>query len=350
MRRLATKWFGVLLIEGTDVVEQRLFPAEAEALADRLEAIGKGQVLEEERALAGPDVQVADARLASVGSLSPTPEPDVAAPAAYTPELRRAAVVDLARRRTRAEGSGRDRYVAHAVRAMDELTRTLNTLVEQLREWHGLHEPGRTHEQEDQPAFAGRLAEGVDAHAGELGMDWDDGQREAVTGFARVLSDGFRHRQRLEEHVIADVRAVAPALSQVAGELVGARLIAHAGSLDRLAFMPASTVQTLGAENALFAHLRKGHDPPKHGVLFQHPMVNTAPPGLRGRVARVLATKATLAARADRFAPEKADETGRRLRQDLERRVKLILARGPPPRDRRNRPSARTVAGGRDRR
>ncbi len=113
--------------------------------------------------------------------------------------------------------------------------------------------------------------------------------------------DLFELRKDIEEHIEEQMKAEAPNTSVILGALVGARILARAGSLRRLATMPASTIQVLGAEKALFRSLKTGANPPKHGILFQHAIVHAAPRWQRGKVARAIAAKAAIAARVDVF-------------------------------------------------
>jgi nucleolar protein 56 len=117
------------------------------------------------------------------------------------------------------------------------------------------------------------------------------------------------------------MQEVAPNLSAVLGELLGARLIARAGGLEKLAKLPASSLQVMGAREALFKHLREGTPPPKHGFIFRHPLVSGAPKQLRGRTARMLAGKAAIAARVDYYS-------GERLSLDEEVKKKAAAIRG----------------------
>jgi nucleolar protein 56 len=98
-----------------------------------------------------------------------------------------------------------------------------------------------------------------------------------------------------------------PNFSEIAGTLLGAKLLAEAGSKRKLAFMPSSTMQVLGAEKALFNHLKKKTSCPKHGVIFNHPLIQKIPKNKRGKVARILAGKLSLAAKIDYFGKEKTD-------------------------------------------
>jgi nucleolar protein 56 len=97
------------------------------------------------------------------------------------------------------------------------------------------------------------------------------------------------------------MESVAPNVASVVGPVIGARLIAISGGLSRLATWPSGTVQLLGAETALFRHLKEGTKPPKHGILFQHPLVHNAPPWQRGATARALALATSTASKADAF-------------------------------------------------
>jgi nucleolar protein 56 len=117
---------------------------------------------------------------------------------------------------------------------------------------------------------------------------------------------------------------IAPNTRTLVGSLLGARLIAIAGGLNNLAKMPASTVQVLGAEKALFRTLKTGARPPKHGLLFQHTLVHDANPWQRGKIARALAGKLAIAARTDAFSGK---YIGYRLQLSLEKRVKEIQER-----------------------
>ncbi len=111
-------------------------------------------------------------------------------------------------------------------------------------------------------------------------------------------------RMSEEEYLESRVRALAPALAEACGPKLAARLIELAGGLRELAMKPSSTVQVLGAERALFRHLRGDAPPPKHGAIFQHPTVQFAAKPERGKAARKLAARITMAARKDAFGGE----------------------------------------------
>jgi len=142
---------------------------------------------------------------------------------------------------------------------------------------------------------------------------------------------------------------VAPNIRALVGSLLGARLIALAGGLTSLAKLPASTVQVLGAEKALFRSLRTGTRPPKHGIIFQHSIIHEAKRWQRGKVARALAGKLTIAARIDAFSGKYGGDA---LKIDLEKRIDEIkekYAEPPPPKKSAVRRSPRRMKRGRRR-
>ena len=131
------------------------------------------------------------------------------------------------------------------------------------------------------------------------GGDITEKNLSIVQTLAKQILDLFELRKTIEEHIEEKMKEEAPNISAVLGTAVGARILAHAGSLKRLASIPASTIQVLGAEKALFRSLKTGSNPPKHGILFQHASVHAAPKWQRGKIARAVAGKAAIAARVD---------------------------------------------------
>merc|ERR1711943_4954 len=116
------------------------------------------------------------------------------------------------------------------------------------------------------------------------------------------------YRAQLSEYLKSRMNAIAPNLTILVGELVGARLIAHAGSLMNLAKQPASTVQILGAEKALFRALKAKHDTPKYGLIYHASLVGQAQPKHKGKISRMLAAKASICARVDALGDKDTQE------------------------------------------
>jgi len=219
------------------------------------------------------------------------------------------ATVEATRSAVAARERADDRQLVHAVRAMDDTERVANELAERLAEW------------------AGTLFD--DASPGVEGAR-ELADREPTTPFehrvvslARRVTSLDEERADLRSFVERRAPAVAPNLSEMAGPVLAARLIALAGGLEDLAKKPAGTVQVLGAEDALFAHLAGRAPSPKHGIIFTHDYVRTTRPEDRGSAARALAGKLAIAARVDHYSGERRPE----IHADLRERMEAIRAR-----------------------
>ena len=165
------------------------------------------------------------------------------------------------------------------------------------------------------------------------GGDISDINLSIVQSIAKQILDFYELRKKLEEHVESEMQEIAPNLSAILGTAVGARILGRAGSLKRMASLPASTIQVLGAEKALFRSLKTGSQPPKHGLLFQHAMVHAAPRWQRGKIARAVAAKAVIAARVDVYG-EGLNQT---LLEQLHIRVDEICKKYDKPTEKDNR-------------
>jgi len=247
----------------------------------------------------------------------------------------------------------RDLLVVQAIQTVDDLDKTLNLFMGRIREWYGLHFPeldrlidkhetyarlivnlGRRDdltaenlEKEGLPkAKAQQIAEIATA---SMGADLSEGDMDQIQVMCKNTLGLYDMRQSLEKYTDSVMDEVAPNIRALVGALLGARFIALAGGLTNLAKLPASTVQVLGAEKALFRSLRTGARPPKHGIIFQHSLIHEAERWQRGKVARALAGKLTIAARIDAFSGKYA---GEELKADLEKRIKEVREKyGEPP-------------------
>merc|ERR1719412_2758608 len=138
-------------------------------------------------------------------------------------------------------------------------------------------------------------------------------------------------RKSLHEYLKAKMELVAPNLASLIGEIIGARLISHAGSLTNLAKYPASTVQILGAEKALFRALKTKGNTPKYGLIFHSTFIGRAQQKNKGRISRYLANKCSLASRIDCFSDESSTVFGEKLKDQVEERL-AFLTEGTTPR------------------
>jgi len=217
-----------------------------------------------------------------------------------------------------------DLHIIQAINTLDETDKIINSISSRLREWYGLHFPeldnlidsingysqivlSGTRENISKEDFekAGFSKDKVEMLSlikeKSRGGNISEKNFVIVQSLAKQILDLFELRKNIEEHVDEQMKEEAPNISAILGTAVGARILAHAGSLNRLGRMPASTIQILGAEKALFRSLKTGANPPKHGILFQHAAVHAAPRWQRGKIARAVAAKAAIAARVDLF-------------------------------------------------
>ncbi|GGL54698.1 NOP5/NOP56 family protein [Halocalculus aciditolerans] len=216
-----------------------------------------------------------------------------------------AATREAVRERERAD----DRQLVHAIRTVDDLASEVNELAERHAEWAG-------------SLFEGS-GSGVEYARSVAGRETATPVEERVVSLAERVVDLAEEREATRAFIERQAPAVAPNLAALAGPVLAARLVELAGGLEALAKMPSGTVQVLGAEDALFAHLR-GHAPsPKHGVIFTHEYVRGTRQEDRGSAARALAGKLTIAARIDHYSGDRRPE----LEAELDERIAAIRAR-----------------------
>jgi nucleolar protein 56 len=328
-RALSTRWFGVLLLEDGEAVDTELFPPRAEAIADRLEQVQAGEVLDEERRLAeaADRLRVGDERLLSLlgtelGSV-PSPEPD---DHDVDPELRSRAAIALARRRIDDHLAEPTRHLVQAVAYLDETHTIENRMTERLTSWARLVAPELVDRVDDGAELARLVARGeLDAETIDPNPGVDPNEGRALRGLATSIVQQIESREPLERFVAELARDLAPNVAQLTTPAIAARLIKHAGGVTELAKQPASTIQMLGAERAVFKHLTEGAPPPKHGAIYRHPMIHEAHPDDRGSIARALAAKIAIAARADAFT---GNDIAGQLDAELQARVDDIQRTG----------------------
>jgi nucleolar protein 56 len=259
------------------------------------------------------------------------------------------------------EASGKlDLHVIQAINALDELDKTINILAARMREWYGLHFPELDHLVQSLTAYAKIVSSagtrdkitnqvlqyaGIQEKKGEIilsgasrskGGDITDENLKMVRRLADQVIEQSQLRDDLANIVDTSMEIVAPNVKELLTASVSARMIAMAGGLQRLATLPASTIQILGAEKALFRSLKTGADPPKHGLLFQHPTVHAAPKWQRGKIARAIAAKVAIAARIDAYRHAGKDPL---IAEKLKKRITEIQERNklPPAEDKRVR-------------
>jgi nucleolar protein 56 len=257
------------------------------------------------------------------------------------------------------EASGKlDLHVTQAINALDELDKTINVLAARMREWYGLHFPELDHLVQSLTAYARIVSSagtryritnqilqdaGIQEKKSEIilggvnrsrGGDITDDNLKMVRELADQVIEQSELRDDLANNIETTMDVVAPNVKELLTASVGARVIAKAGSLQRLATLPASTIQILGAEKALFRSLKTGANPPKHGMLFQHPLIHAAPKWQRGKIARAVAAKVAIAARIDAYRHAEKDPI---IADKLKKRILEIQEKNklPPSEDER---------------
>ncbi|HIK02042.1 TPA: hypothetical protein H1008_02915 [archaeon] len=227
---------------------------------------------------------------------------------------------ELTKLRMHEELSSPDRRIIQAVNSLEEMDPLVNVLSERLREWSSLYSPELSRSVQKHDDFLIKLSQQKEVSS-ELGAVFERADTEVPKDIAHSLSDMYETRTKLREYLEKMMKEHYPNLEAVAGSHIGAQLMALAGGAKRLATKPSSTVQVLGAEKALFRHVTTGAKPPKYGVLLHHPVIKDLPKHLRGKGARILAGKISLAIRADFYG---SGFSADKLNESLDKRIKNL--------------------------
>jgi len=231
------------------------------------------------------------------------------------------------------ENVKKDRIAMEVIDAIDEIDKSLNIYIARLREWYGFHFPEMEQILNKHEKFV-KIIEtyGLRKNIQEkdllelaresMGIELNEKDEEIIKEYASLIVYLFKLREDMEKYLENLLKEFAPNFSAVAGPLLAARLINLAGGFDKLAKKPSSTIQLLGAEKALFRYLHGHGKSPKHGVLFTHNLIQQAPIKKRGKIARVIASKLSIAIKMDYYGKEDRSEE---LKKDLKERIDKIL-------------------------
>ena len=266
--------------------------------------------------------------------------------------------LELSRRGLRRVATKRDLLAIQSIRAVDDIDKTINLFAARLREWYSIHFPELDQVVGDHILYAKivnnigdrslmdeaslkkigvseSLARRIASISKKsIGADLSEFDLKPIQTLAKIMIELSELRSYLTDYNTLVMKEVAPNVTELVGPLLGARLLSLAGSLEELAKMPASTIQVLGAEKALFRALRTGGKPPKHGVIFQYPEIHRSPRWQRGKIARALATKLAIAARVDFFTGRFIGDRLKKLLMDRIDEIKKLYQK-PPPREER---------------
>merc|ERR1712137_20881 len=236
--------------------------------------------------------------------------------------------------------------IVQAIGLLDDLDKELNTYAMRVKEWYGWHFPELFKIVPDNILYA-KTAKTIgvrhhplpdltevlpeelevqvqDAAKISMGTEISDEDMLNIGDLCNQVMEMSEYRDQLFEYLKHRMQAIAPNLTILVGELVGARLIAHAGSLLNLAKPPASTVQILGAEKALFRALKTKHATPKYGLIYHASLVGQASQKNKGKMSRVLANKCALSIRVDALSETSDSTLGLEQRAKLENRVRSL--------------------------
>mmetsp|Transcript_13962 Transcript_13962/g.37552 ORF Transcript_13962/g.37552 Transcript_13962/m.37552 type:complete len:486 (+) Transcript_13962:62-1519(+) len=243
-----------------------------------------------------------------------------------------------------------DKHIIQSIALLDLLEKDINTFAMRVREWYSWHfpelvkvvndnylyarsaqfiqrrdslTPERVHELGEILVDQEKAAAVFEAAKTSMGMDISDIDLLNIHTFAARVAKLAEYRKSLAEYLHSKMHAVAPNLQALIGDTVGARLISHAGSLTNLSKYPASTVQILGAEKALFRALKTKGNTPKYGLIFHSTFIGRAGAKNKGRISRYLANKCSIASRIDAFSEEPTSRFGERLKDQVEERLRF---------------------------
>ncbi len=378
--------------EKNEIVSKVLFPQKPEEAAKRLQNLKKGKPIDELEVLV-EDLRkkgyesfiVENESLASILKEKLEAEAEILKPTAAGEHLRgkmeeialnlgfvkkpeqlktwiHNVTVELTKLRVKEAVEKRDLFVIQAIQTIDDIDKTTNLFMGRIREWYGLHFPELSRLIEKHETYARiilelgekenfsieklaelgmpekRASKIIEAAKASMGAAFRKEDMEHLRAICKTTLELYERRKELEGYVEEAMNEVAPNVKALVGALLGARLIALAGSLENLAKLPASTIQVLGAEKALFRALRTGSKPPKHGIIFQHTYLREAKRWQRGKIARALAGKLAIAARTDAYSGK---YIGEELKADLERRIEEIKEKYSEPPQKIYRPTKR---------
>ncbi len=214
----------------------------------------------------------------------------------------------------------RDKLLIQAASALDDLTRMTNIYAERLWEWFSLHYPEANRKEIVESVAKYGNRKNFPKFYSSLGIELKEEDEKILKSYAMMIKSALEEKKKLEKYVAMTAKEIMPNFSSLIEPLLAARFLALAGSLERLARMPASTIQLLGAEKALFRHLKQQGKSPKFGIIFQDGRIQSAPEQKRGKIARVISSKLMQATRIDFYS----QRTEPRLKEELDVELKKI--------------------------
>ena len=224
------------------------------------------------------------------------------------------------------ESVNEDNLICQAINSIAETDKIINTLAKRLREWYSLYNPEFTNSISNNEKFVELITKKTKENLlkelninESMGADLKKTDLDAILTLAKQITTLFKYQSETELYLKTIMENYCPNLKELAGTTIGAKLLEHTGSLKRLVMMPASPLQILGAEKALFRHIKTGARPPKFGLIHDHQFIQSAKRQEQGKRARALADKLSLAVKMDYF---KGKFIAKKLKVELEEKFK----------------------------
>ena len=221
-----------------------------------------------------------------------------------------------------------DQLIIQTINNIEELNKVTNILSKRLREWYELYNPETSNATESHEAFIKLITTKTKPELlkqlnltpeKSMGTELKQDDLKPILSIAKQIIQIYKEKESLEQYLKKVMQRYCPNLLALAGDTIGARLVEQAGSLKKLVLFPASTIQLLGAEKALFRHIKTGARCPKYGILINHPLIAKAKRNLHGKIARTLADKISIAVKVDYY---KGEFIGDKLKKELEEKLK----------------------------
>lgn len=347
MIKISTNILGTFALKNSRIIEKVLFPKDAGEIAKKLLKISEGNFCKEEKELIERLKRSRNEELLvkkperfsgydfGIKFIASDKTGEDVVEIGLQLGISREEVLELTKKvnfeltKLKLKTRKRDKILIQAINTLDELDDIINLLMEHLREFSSLNFPELSSVVKNPEVYAQAIfdEEGIDPSLRKkiqeikkesLGMEFKNEDEEAMKFLSQGVLSLYETKNKLENYIENLVRETCPNLNALLGPLLAARLISLAGGLKKLALMPSSTIQILGAEEAFFKFLKTGKRPPKHGIIFQLPEIRTASRKMRGKLSRTLAGKIAIAAKTDFY---KGNFIGDTLRKYFLKRV-----------------------------
>ncbi|PIN78266.1 hypothetical protein COV16_06210 [Candidatus Woesearchaeota archaeon CG10_big_fil_rev_8_21_14_0_10_34_8] len=212
----------------------------------------------------------------------------------------------------------KEHLIIQAQNAINDIEKSINILAKQIQDWYCLYWPELKNDEIHD--FINVILTKEKKQKDSMGADLSKEDQKPIKELAQLIQTLFKEKERLELYIENSTQDCCSNLAAVATSNIAAELLACAGSLQRLAYLPSSTIQLLGAEKALFRHLKKHSRCPKHGVIMKHPLISKARRSDHGKIARTLAGAISKASKVDYFKGD--NYQGHIMIEELEKKLK----------------------------